>query len=119
MYDLAVRRILAIVLILMVPVRVFAAESLGMCMLQMSVQHQQSVASMPDDCPMFATENAPAEHQKSDGGGCESCQLCMPLAGPETAAIAPPVRIESVAPIAPVARFRSADAHPALKPPIS
>lgn len=111
-------RLIAILLLLLVPLRVFGAEAVGICMLEHAQAQTQAMDAMPDDCPMKSkSETPPGDHKPKPAGECGSCQLCMPLAGPDailvTGVAAPPSR----APIVFLVHFASAEVRPSLRPP--
>jgi hypothetical protein len=116
-YHALVHRFILIMLLILVPVRAFGAESMGLCMMQ-SASHAQEEASMPDDCPMMMAKGDASGPSKHDGG-CESCQLCMPFAGPDATPQLSPARPGVEIPAAPRLSFHSADIARALKPPIA
>jgi hypothetical protein len=117
-YNLAVRRWAAILLMLLVPLRVIAAETMT-CVF--ALPHASAQASMPDDCPMMKTGHAPASPQQPghDHEGCSGCQLCMAFAMPDETPVVLSSDIGDSVPVASNVSFRSAEVARALKPPIS
>ena len=86
-------------------------------------------APMPDDCPMHAQagghdamqlpSDGPSDSAHHSGGGCDSCELCLPLAfltapGP----MAGPA-LRQPQPLHAEAHATKADVYSGLKPPIS
>jgi hypothetical protein len=126
-----VRTFVLILLVALLPLRLWAAEGMAIRMAQADVAAAQAVpgqkangqAAMPDDCPMMAKvapagagpDDAPAT---SDHGSCLTCQLCAAIVAAWTAA---PAR--HAAPVAPpdraTDRFASADPLREHKPPIA
>jgi hypothetical protein len=122
LYHFPVHRFVAILLLLLVPLRVFGAEAFGVCMLEHQAAQSQAMAGMPDDCPMMSQSHGKADtkqHPAGESGDCSGCQMCMTLAGPDatqpaTGGLAP----ERVV-IAPRISFRSAESRRTLRPPIA
>lgn len=110
-------------MILLLPLRGWAAESMAVQMAQGQVSAQSAHESaMPADCPMFADQNTTGDDQPDTQGQhsvCPSCQLCMGM----TAATSPAPALGKVAPMVLTAHkataFRSADLLEQQKPPIS
>jgi hypothetical protein len=120
LYHFPVHRFVAILLLLLVPLRVFGAEAFGICMLEHQEARSQAMQGMPDDCPMMAKSKGQQKGQPPGGDShdCSGCQLCMPLAGPDAQAAAAALKPEAPAPSHP-ARFRSAETRSVLRPPIA
>jgi hypothetical protein len=121
------RTIVLILLVALLPLRMWAAESMAMRMAQAemaSTGHGGMAASaMPEDCPMMAKAamDRPAsqgEPASPDHAGCLTCQLCAALAMDSMVA---PLRhaIPMALPDRVGHRFASADPLRELKPPIS
>jgi hypothetical protein len=117
-----VKRLLVLLMILLMPLRGWAGDLMGV---QMAVSGLASPAAsaMPADCPMKSM-HAPASVDDASPApsgteGCTSCDLCLPMAKLSS------LRFDAVAfgvhaapPMGGVA-FLSASPALALKPPIS
>lgn len=116
------RTVVLILMIALLPLRMWAAEDMAVRMAQADVSAAQMSPSdpMPEDCPMMADAT---QHQESHDGShakvhCMSCQLCA------AAACMPELAFErDVAPTGPAvtraSNYVSADLAPDLRPPIS
>ena len=120
-------RLVLVVMVLLIPLRGWSAER--MC-LQMAANQvalelrsvHAPVAAMAQDCPMMANADASREApdaQDSSGSGCQSCQLCMPLAAaehltPNTGEAAPRAAVPPG-----YMRYASAELTRHTKPPIN
>lgn len=135
-----VRSFLLILLVALLPLRMWAAESMALQMAvaapAMAVVHEGAVhdgaaqaGAMPADCPMMAgaiqgkhsgapMDSMDAMDSQAGGGTCASCQLCGAVALPATFESAPAIGPRTLAP--PIAfSFQSALPLLADKPPIS
>ena len=111
-------RWVAVLLLVLVPLRVFGAEAVGICMLEQAQVQAQSMDSMPDDCPMKSQMQTPqGDHKPKPAGECGSCQLCMPLAGPDAIPFAAAAMPASRAPVVFLVHFASAELRLSLRPP--
>ncbi len=91
-----------------------------------STPHVMGVAqdAMPADCPMVMTKTVSSEKSAEQGDGtsergCQSCQLCMSLATPDTPSVQGISAEPVCAPMPRTDRFTSADPARAAKPPIT
>ena len=115
MYHFPVHRFVAILLLLLVPLRIFGAEAFGIVMFEHHPSQMQAMDGMPDDCPMKqgGTQNP------KDSGDCSGCQLCMSLVGPDSLPDASNGAPSATVLAAPRVQFRSADTRRTLRPPIA
>ena len=107
-------RFVAILLLLLVPLRVFGAEAVGIFMLEHNAAQARAMDAMPDDCPMKHSGTSGSKGSQD----CSGCQLCMSLAGPDatpTASKGAPHPVPATA----MAQFRSAETRRTLRPPIA
>jgi hypothetical protein len=82
-------RLLVILLVMLLPLRGWSAERMAIQMTSSQVAieiagEQVSLAAMPEDCPMLAQQAVDIEKSPSPSkslAGCQTCQLCMSLAG--------------------------------------
>ena len=117
------RTFVLILMIALLPLRMWAAEDMGVRMAQeqAAAADMQATDAMPQDCPMMA--EAKAEHRSHDGSqpsaaDCMSCHLCAAAAClPEVAFVQGPA--PAGPPEARPSRYLSADLAPDLRPPIS
>jgi hypothetical protein len=118
-----VRRLVIVLMLALLPLRMWAAEGMlnGMALAGLGSPDAQA-ASMPADCPMLAASGHQPPQQGDQTGDvivtCLSCQLCAAMA------TAPDLSLDAACEhlrpaLAPAPRFASA--HPLLdhKPPIS
>jgi hypothetical protein len=125
-YHDHVRSLVLILMIALLPIRMWAAEGMSVRMaaqgpatVSMAMASLDAMDDMPPDCPMrAATDSTPQDGSKGSAATCLSCQLCAALdvspvfeSGPGVSTAAPPL-VES-------SRFHSADAVREHKPPIS
>ena len=105
---------LVAILILLIPLRVWAGDWMAIAMLPGQIQPP---AAMPVDCPGHVTVDEKSEGEPQDC--CESCELCLPFA---RASVLVTV-VESPSPDAVASggetSFLSADLLSARKPPWS
>lgn len=113
----------------LVPLRVWAAEGMTVRMASMQLGNVamaagEPVQAMPLDCPMMAKsgdmQNDPQQGEnQSSQAGCQSCQLCMALAAPQILNHTAPEMIKSGLRIWHPSSYTSADIARDVKPPIS
>jgi len=116
------RTFVLILMIALLPLRMWAAGDMGVRMAQAEVAALQVSASdpMPEDCPMMAsaTQHTGSHDDSHAIVHCMSCQLCV------AGACNPELAFErDAAPTGPAAtranHYVSADLAPDLRPPIS
>jgi len=122
------RRLFVIFLILLLPMRGWAAEGMAIQMVGAATESSAPVgmgsvpAAVLDDCPMMA-KVADGRDAKQDGSqagcGCQSCHLCMPIAELRSHSVGAAPPAPSLAPT--LHESHHVDAHLAgdIKPPIS
>lgn len=123
------RTFVLILMLALLPLRMWAAEDMAVRMAQDQVAGAMSgAATMPEDCPMMGKAGAIShdqghpEHQTGDESPstshCLTCQLCGAAACPSEVAMepgpAPSGPLESLA-----SRYLSVQLAPDLRPPIS
>lgn len=118
------RRIFLILLIALLPIRMWAAEGMSVRMAEQGMMGtsmaMDAMDEMPADCPMRASagQEAPSDGTKGAATACLTCQLCAALAalaGFQAAAVSSPSFMSpSIA-----SSFDSADPLHEIKPPIS
>lgn len=113
-------RLFILFLIVLLPLRGWTAERMAFQM-QLGTPVAVSVSAMP--CAMHLQtvsehHDAAAAHAP-DHKGCQSCQLCMPLASLAAPVLLALVSNPQVQPATGSSRFASADAALGVKPPIS
>ena len=125
------RRFFLVLLIVLVPLRVWAAEGMTVKMAGMQLGAAAAVAAvqmktgMPLDCPMMATQAGGMQDDQQQGesqnshAGCQSCQLCMAMAAPQILPLAAPERVRSGLQTWHSSAYSSADIARDVKPPIS
>ncbi|APW43697.1 hypothetical protein [Rhodoferax saidenbachensis] len=117
----AVKRLLLILIILILPARGWAVEQMSSAMGAGNVSQAvagDGMAAMPADCPMLAQGKAstgqdPAQNTKV----CKSCQLCMGLTAHAVPVPIPPVATPMAPPVYRVQPLASADLPRDTKPP--
>ena len=103
-----------LILILLLPLRVWAGDWMAITMLQSQLDASVA-AAMPADCPGHVTTGDSPVGETGDC--CDSCELCLPFTQP-TASIAALKNLASSAVISDGGRsFPSADLTPTRKPP--
>ena len=119
-------RLFILFLIALLPLRGWTAERMVFQMERgtpVVVLSQAADNAMSDDCAlhmqMASGHAAKDTAHGSDHKGCQSCQLCMPLAGLHSAAALAVATIPQVLPLMRSSRFVSADPAQGVKPPIS
>lgn len=123
-YHSLVRHVLLYLLILILPIRGWAAEVMAVQMAQSELPAAVAMASgMPADCPMLVGLDATGDDQpdsQNQHAVCPSCQLCM---GMTAVALPAPTTLAQLAPAGLVAHcaadFQSAELVRQQKPPIS
>lgn len=128
------RTFLLILLIAVLPLRGWTAERMADHMAANSGAASQhaTTGAMPADCPMMlqmavkagamqdpATDDDSAAPTTSSERTCQSCQLCMSLAAPETTAVQAASPAPQTLAVHSAYRFASADLPRSIKPPIS
>lgn len=115
-YHSGVRSLVLVLMIVLLPIRVWAAEGMAIDMAALPA----AMADMPEDCPMRAAAqpDEPAESPSSAPAACLACTLCAAVA------VQPDFRAAAGAAgalpaVALVSSFDSADPWRELKPPIS
>jgi hypothetical protein len=122
-----VRSFVLILIIALLPIRMWAAEAMSIRMAgqegpstaSMGMDSMQAMDDMPPDCPMLAAaEKAQKDESKGSGTACLSCQLCAAV---DVSADFKPLAEASPALPAILAssNFDSADPTRENKPPIS
>jgi hypothetical protein len=122
-YHEAVARLFILFLIVLLPLRGWTAERMAFQM-QLGSAVAASVSAMP--CAMHlqtASDHhgaaASASAHAPDHKGCQSCQLCMPLASLAAPLLLALVPNPQAQPATGSSRFASAEAALGVKPPIS
>jgi hypothetical protein len=124
------RRFFLVLLMVLVPLRVWAAEGMTVKMAGMQLGAAATVANvqmktgMPLDCPMMATQadgiqDGQPQGESQSHAGCQSCQLCMAMAAPQIFDLVAPEMIKSGLRIWHPSFYTSADIARDVKPPIS
>jgi len=119
-------RFLLILLIMLVPLRAWSAQSMAIQIAHsqssgQAVDKQVSMGGMPADCPMLALPAPKDAESPSPAKGlaaCQTCQFCMTLASwsfPQTHLLA---YARQLPPMAGHTNFISADLARQVKPPI-
>ncbi len=121
------RKYLLIFLIVLLPLRGWAVDGMALEMgltetAVSGVAHPEAGQSLHADCPMLSQATPvqdPFAPYANDHQGCQSCELCMPLAAlePQTSLLvsSPPNGV----PATPAPAFASAVTARLCKPPIS
>jgi hypothetical protein len=122
-----VRSLVLILMIVLLPIRVWAAEGMSIRMAShpaalsaLITESMDAMVDMPEDCPMRASaqQDEPSDSQTPATAACMACQLCAAVTDqPEfrAAGDAPPALLAwSMS-----SSFDSADPLRELKPPIS
>ncbi len=110
------RTVVLILMIALLPLRMWAADGMGVRM----AHAQIAVAAMPADCPMMAMPGAGGESPDDapSSAHCTTCQLCAATACSPEVAIG-----QEAVPAGPhqslTRRFHSAELAPDLRPPIA
>jgi hypothetical protein len=126
-----VRRFFLVLLMVLVPLRVWAAEGMTVRMASMQLgtaamavaggQATRHAAGLPDDerqGPATSLDDGQPDESQSRAG-CQSCQLCMALAAPQILNHTAPEMIKSGLRIWHPSSYTSADIARDVKPPIS
>ncbi len=131
------RRLVLILMLVLLPLRGWVGEAMAMQMLAQHVFATQNVAALADEISVEATfdaemqadchgdshvpavATAPADSSSSACGTCPLCQMCHSVAAPAPFTSVPTPWLPHVQPTTGSARYASAPAAFALKPPIS
>lgn len=116
------RTFVLMLMIALLPLRMWAAEGMAVRMVQQEVQASAMPAmdSMPEDCPMMAKAHADlgSQDKTSPTAHCMACHLCAAFASLPVPAFA-----QGLAPSGPpesrASAYPSAIVAPGLRPPIS
>ncbi|HEX2546014.1 MAG TPA: hypothetical protein VHL79_14120 [Ramlibacter sp.] len=118
------RRLLLLVMIALLPLRLWAADgmALQMAQAQLAASTVTAEAAAPHDCHTTmaaAPTEAGSEHESDSAAGhCFACHLCAAgVAAPLAAAQGRPA--STALPLAPASRFASAEHRLVRKPPIA
>ena len=118
------RALILIVMIALLPVRMWAAEGMSVRMAaqataSMSMDQTEAMDDMSSDCPMrAAAEKVRKDGSKSSVAACAACHLCAAVdVSPEFAPVSEPSR--ALRAILASSAFDSADPARENKPPIS
>ncbi len=124
-YHVNVSRLFLLFLIALLPLRGWTAERMVFAMdggAPLAVS-QSVETGMSEDCAlhmqMVSGHHASAEAQAPAHKGCQSCQLCMPLAALDSPVVLAVAAIPQALPLTRSSRFVSADPARDVKPPIS
>jgi len=114
------RRLILIVMIVLLPLRSWAGDLMGVEM-AMSGTVPVLASAMPADCPMLAAGTAEADGGKTPPGMgcCTSCELCIPFTELMSSKLDVVTFAAHAKPLTGLADFQSAAPAPTLKPPIS
>ncbi len=118
------RTLVFLLLVALLPLRMWAAEGMAVRMAQDQVaaaMDQSAMSSMPEDCPMMAKAKSEATSEEGapqTAGQCMACHLCAATACVPAVAFAQGP--SPTGPPAPTARgFADADLARDLRPPIA
>lgn len=112
------RTLVLMLLIALLPLRMWAAQDMGVRMAQ---EQMPSAQQMPPDCPMMAqaaADEALDSESPASTAHCMACQLCAGAACVPDLAIAP-ASAPAGSPLAASHRYLSAQLAPDLRPPIA
>ena len=121
-------RLLLIFLIVLLPLRGWAAERMvhpaehGQAVVLMA---QADASGMSEDCALhmqqqqMASHHANGDDQNNAHSGCQACQLCMPLAALDSPSTVPAAVLPHGVPVPRIRTLVSADPARHAKPPIS
>lgn len=121
-------RLFILFLIVLLPLRGWTAERMvfqrdsGTPAATVSQGVQAAMGEMGEDCALhmqMAAQPGSATEPGVEHKGCQSCQLCMPLAALDAAVNAAFTPIPQAVPLRHASTFVSADAARHAKPPIS
>ena len=121
-YHAAMRTIVLVLILALLPLRMWAADGMAVRMAQEQAASAEMPAAhaMPEDCPMMAQAGAEQglHHEPSSEAQCVTCYLCAAAASLPSLGLA-----HGAAPAAPpgsrLVRFASTDLAPDLRPPIA
>ena len=136
------RRLFIVFMILLLPLRGWAADLMAVTMANQQrlatiniasnaidtrtilSSDQQAQVAMPEDCPFLTFSNDGLAENGGQGvsvlcKGCTTCQLCMALVTGYPALSGDAVALPGVAPIVVPGSFASAERTSGFKPPIS
>jgi hypothetical protein len=125
-YHADVARLFILFLIALLPLRGWTAERMVFAMeggAPLAAVSQPADSGMSEDCALHM-QMATGHHASSESSapvhkGCQSCQLCMPLAALDSPVVLALVASPQALPLMRSSRFVSADAARDVKPPIS
>jgi hypothetical protein len=122
-YDLAVRRLFVLLMIVLLPLRGWAGEIMAVQMATIGMTGESS-AGMPPDCHLLmASPSAATDAQDTRAGtdmpSCESCDLCLPMAEVAAVQSLQASFADHVKRAPRGAAFLSVAPAPGFKPPIS
>jgi len=107
-------------MIVLLPLRGWAGDVMGIDMTMRQATHQQG-AAMPPDCPMNLTLMPGVEGDEPLAAmqGCGSCELCIPVA--EAGVFDPDIAAHArhAKPACAASEFLSVTPAPSFKPPVS
>ena len=115
----AMSRLFILFLIALLPLRGWTVERMVVQMGGQSAECALHMQMAMQAGPQDAAEPEPAASQRPDHQGCQSCQLCMPLAALATPMLVLTAAAAQAQPLPANIRFASADAARYTKPPIS
>lgn len=118
-YHHAMCRVLILIMIVLLPLRGWASDFMG---IEMAVSGSASTASivMPPGCPMHvhAAQGHSDQNAHGEMKNCVSCGLCIPLADLASGQLNAVTFSKHAQPRIDVADFVSASLPPTSKPPI-
>jgi hypothetical protein len=118
-YHPGVRKLFAILLIVLLPLRGWTADHMATTDLPIASHSVvTSAIRMSPDCAMRMAAPDAATPHKPAHQGCNACQLCMPLATLSSIAVHWPLSSPVTAPRERFAAFSSAAPEQGIKPPI-
>jgi hypothetical protein len=125
-YHVSVTRLFILFLIVLLPLRGWTAERMVFAMEGSAPQALVSLAAdtgMSEECAlhmqMASGHHASGESHAPVHKGCQSCQLCMPLAALASPVVSAIAASPQALPLTRSSRFVSADPARDVKPPIS
>ena len=115
-----VRRYLLLLMIVFLPLRAWAGDSMAIEMATTALFAGHAEASaMPPACPMHAEVSAPADAGETGMEACSSCDLCLPIAETTEPSMQVVAFANHVKRALRDAASLSAPPAPSFKPPIS
>jgi hypothetical protein len=125
-YHASVARFFILFLIVLLPLRGWTTERMAFAMvggMPLAAVSQSAATGMGEECTLHkqvASDHHPVgEPHAPVHKGCQSCQLCMPLAAPDAPTVLAATANPQVLPPTRSNRFVSADPAQDVKPPIS